>query len=1073
MNHVPTPNKPSKIHYLCPDFEAPSGGIRNLYWHVAQLRRCGLDAQIVHQKANFRLTWHGIDVPTTSLEDNPTLDTNDILVFTEVMLPLMQQMADIPVYKVVLAMSWSPEYYKIDPGDTWKHYGIQAVLTPSVIIADYIRWRMNLPATVIPDWVNPQLYYCDRTINPPYPQSSTSQSPTITYTRRKSHDAVILRSAFEHRSEYQAKFRWQELGTLPEADYAQCLRSSAIYLPPSAREGFNISVLEAMACGCLVVGYHGVGGDEYMVGAGDNQNCILVPNGHLPQYGTTLVRVLRQWSTNPDVFAPILTNAIATAQTYQDRDRQAQQLAEFFTAASNTINTIDRQATQDPTQSPALPLIQQAAQHKQTGNLQDALTCYREALATDPTLPELWFNYGNLLCRLNHTRDAEAAYRQAIHLRDNFYQAHLNLANLLRDIDNPEAAITEYRIAIQQQPDCVLAHRNLTGVLIKLGRSQEAHTLFATWSQLEPDNPVPWNGQGIALDAQGHPERALHCFQQALTLDPDATDTLNNLGTILSRLKRPHDALPHLQRAISLNSSTPNPSTPNSSTPNPNTHSPHITTTLVNLVDTLLKLGRVSEAIDQAEQVLQHHPNSATAALMRGFALGQQARHAEAIDCFDRSHIAQPTDPKAICNALFSMLYRDDLSDTQLFADTRQWAQRLPVPSHAYTHWQGSITPQRPLKIGYLSGDLRSHPVAFFLEPILNHHNTDLVHITCYDTAEIEDATTQRLKQAADRWRKCVSMSDDDLARTIHDDAIDILVDLSGHTSGNRVAVFQRKPAPIQMLYIGYPGTTGIDEMDYIISDALVSPPKFDALYSERVLQVDGSFWCFRPHDFAPAPNPLPAIHNGFITFGSFNNTPKLSPSTLKLWASVLAAVPNSRLKLKALALGDAPTCQHFRQPFIDAGIAPDRILFEGPTLTIETFFEAYHTIDIALDPTPYNGGTTTCETLWMGVPVVTLRGDRFCSRMSHSFLSHVGLSHCSAANPEEYIAIATQLASDIESLQQLRQTLRARMAQSPICDGALAARSLESAYRQAWLNHCQSISSNQPTSNQPITAGQ
>lgn len=676
-------------------------------------------------------------------------------------------------------------------------------------------------------------------------------------------------------------------------------------------------------------------------------------------------------------------------------------------------------------------LAQQASQLKASGQLAAAQTIYQQAIALDDTLPELWFNYGNLLQRLGEQAEGEQAFQRAIALNADFFQAHLNLANALRDRGDYSGAIAHYQQVISLQPGFALAYRNLGQLLIKLQRPQQALQVFASWCRLAPENPTPLNGLGVALQSQGKHDRALAVFQKALSLDPNRFDSLNNLGTLLRMIKRPHEALPYLHKAVEQD--------------------PSSDTALSNLVHTLLGLGRVSEALTKTQQILEQHPQSASGHLMRGFALVQQAQIVPALESFEQVWTIDASASVAVSNALFTLLYRDDISGEDFVAERKKWVARLPQLKQRYQQWLGSREPERRLKVGYVSGDLRSHPVAFFLEPVLAHHNAEQVEVYCYDVAGVEDATTARFKRYAHHWRHCVGLSDAACAAQIYTDEIDILVDLSGHTAGNRAGVFMQKPAPLQMMYIGYPGSTGMAVMDYIISDRAVSPATAESLYSEKILPVDGSFWCFKPHDFAPLPSVPPVVSNGYLTLGSFNHATKLSPSTIRLWAQVLLAIPTARLKLKALALGDEATCEYFKQQFSQAGIAPERMVFEGPTMKLADFFEAYNTIDIALDPTPYNGGTTTCEALWMGVPVVTLRGERFCSRMSHSLLNHVGLGELSAANETDYVEKVCAIAADVERLITIRKTLRDRMAKSPICQGQAASQSLEQAYRQAW----------------------
>ncbi|ELS04100.1 putative O-linked N-acetylglucosamine transferase, SPINDLY family [Xenococcus sp. PCC 7305] len=1008
-----------KIYYFCPDYQLPSGGTRTLYWQVAQLRSSGLDAWIVHQKSEFSLTWHDIRVPITSLEDNPHLKPSDILVFPEVMLPTMQQMASIAARKVVVALNWAPAYLNLEATDSWANYGIQAALFRSPIIANYVKWRMNLPVAVVPTHIDSGLYY----------YKPAAKKPLIAYMTRKAKDAAIVHRVLEQRGGLFANFTWQALRDSSQAEYASCLRQATFYIPPSAQEGENISVLEAMACGCIVVGYHGIGGKDFMIREGQKQNCVLVENGNLPELGLTMEKTLRDWTANPESFARIIQNAIATGQKAQDTQQEAQALAKFFRNLPSISSAIA--INSDKNHNAALSLIEQARKLKQAGQLEQARTCYQEALGINDTIPEAWYNYGNLLSQLALKTEAAQAYKKALELQNNFFQAHLNLANCLRDSDLIEEAIVHYRQVINIKPNFTLAYRNLTQVLVNLNRSVEVIEICQAWLAIEPHNLFALNALGISWQSQGKYQPALSCFQQAVKNAPNSADSLNNLGTLLRMLKRPQEALPYLRRSIELN--------------------PDNDITQSNFLYALLNLGKVSEAIAQADDLLQRNANLAGIRLMQGFALTYQARISEAIASYDMSWQLDPAKTAPISNALFSMLYRDDLSPTELVQERSKWVNRLPTPPIKYEQWQSDPNPHRPLKIGYLSGDLRTHPVAFFLEPILVNHNAREVTSFCYDTGGIEDQTTTRLQNYSDRWINCAGWDDLRLAEQIHNDAIDILVDLSGHTSGNRTQVLRCQPAPIQMIYIGYPESSGLAEIDYIIADQYVAPADLDYLYTEKILHVAGSFWCFLPQDFLPEPQQLPALKNGYLTFGSFNNSSKISPTTIRLWSQVLKAVPNSRLLLKALALEDKGTCEYFRGQFVAQGIDGTRVILEKPTLKIENFFESYHKIDIALDPFPYNGGTTTCQALWMGVPVISLRGQQFCSRMSHSFLTNLGLPELSVATEADYIAIAVELAQDLTKLSQMRANLRSMMKKSPIMNGTLAAEELEKAYRRAW----------------------
>lgn len=401
----------------------------------------------------------------------------------------------------------------------------------------------------------------------------------------------------------------------------------------------------------------------------------------------------------------------------------------------------------------------------------------------------------------------------------------------------------------------------------------------------------------------------------------------------------------------------------------------------------------------------------------------------------------------------FEQAYREALSWQQAGDFPRAIARLEALP--ARRRWPNPPEPERRLRIGYLSPDLRYHPVASFLAPILAHHDPDQVETIAYADHPAEDAMTARLRARAAQWRHCHGWSDRRLAEQIAADGIDILVDLAGHTAGNRMPLLKAKPAPLQVLYIGYPCTSGLAAMDYLISDHWVSPPEQDFLYTEAVCRQPDSFWCFEPPAQAPPVGPLPLLGNGDVTFGSFNNLSKLSPATVALWARVLQAVPAARLVLQALAFADAPTREQVRERFAAHGIAPERLDIREPILAFERFLAGYGEIDIALDPLPFNGGTTTCQALWMGVPVITLPGQHFHSRMGLSLLRQLDLAELVADSAQSYVDIAAALAADHQRLEGLRRTLRGRMQASPLCDGPGAARALENTFRSIWRAWC------------------
>jgi predicted O-linked N-acetylglucosamine transferase (SPINDLY family) len=403
-------------------------------------------------------------------------------------------------------------------------------------------------------------------------------------------------------------------------------------------------------------------------------------------------------------------------------------------------------------------------------------------------------------------------------------------------------------------------------------------------------------------------------------------------------------------------------------------------------------------------------------------------------------------------SSLIMALHSSDRIDPEeIAADIREWGTRFSLK-----HPASVMTAERPgadrpehLRVGFVSADLRTHSVAHFFEPILSARDRGAFTHVLYNNSHIQDAVTQRLRSYADEWRDVWQLNDDGLIEMIRADRIDILVDLSGHTASNRLAVFARRAAPVQISYLGYPSSTGLATMDFRITDAVTDPPvPADAWHTERLLRMPDSQWCFRPFGTPAAPGPLPARKAGFVTFGSFNNLTKASDTLLTCWVQILVELPTSHLRLTRVR--SAQRMDEIIALFARSGVAPERI--EGmPFANDPPYGQQFEGVDIALDSFPYNGVTTTCETLYFGVPVVSLYGRNGVSRSGLSLLGGLGLGELAASTPERYVEIAVALASDLSRLEQLRASLRARFERSPLCDEKRFAVKFEELLHTAW----------------------
>ena len=462
--------------------------------------------------------------------------------------------------------------------------------------------------------------------------------------------------------------------------------------------------------------------------------------------------------------------------------------------------------------------------------------------------------------------------------------------------------------------------------------------------------------------------------------------------------------------------------------------------------------GKHEAAVAACRVALRINPDDATAHCNLGAALAGQGKLREAVAAFGEALRLKQDYAEAGSALLFCLNYDERCSNAELFEAHRAWDQRHGRTAPWPATYANDRATQRRLKVGYLSPDFREHSVAFFLEPLLKHHHRKEFELFCYAEVDRPDAVTERFKGFADHWLVTVGMSDAALAERIRHDSIDILVDSAGHTAKNRLPVFTRKPSPVQVTWLGYPNTTGLAAIDYRLVDAVTDPEgEADAFASETLVRLANCFLCYgRPND-ATVPAPPPCRTAGTVTFGSFNNATKLSAATLDVWATLLAQLPDARLLLKGRSFADSAFRAAFLQALTQRGVSADRVELLPWLPNRAAHLALYDRIDIALDPFPYNGATTTCEALWMGVPVVTLRGDRHAGRVGASLLTQVQLPDLIAGTLAEYVEIAAALAHNPARLSDLRSSLRSRVAASPLCDAPAFARNVESAYRAMW----------------------
>jgi protein O-GlcNAc transferase len=670
---------------------------------------------------------------------------------------------------------------------------------------------------------------------------------------------------------------------------------------------------------------------------------------------------------------------------------------------------------------------------KERGELNEAIASYRRALAIKPDYVEAHSNLGNALRDAGKLDEATQSYRRAIALRADFADAHSNLGNALADCNELDSALESYHRALALNPGFVDAHRNLGDALRKLGRLDDAAASYARALALNPDFAEAHNNLGVTLKGRGKLPEAIASFRRALAIKPSYLEAHNNLGNAFRDEGRLDEALACYRQALAIK--------------------PDYVEAFNNLGMALGDKAQFDDAIESFAGALALKPDFAEAHNNLANVLKHQGRLEEALESYQRVVALRPDFADAHSNLLLTQHYSDRISGAELFAAARGYGDRF-ASRPAEASFSNDRSPGRRLRIGYVSGDFQQHPVGFLLACVLEAHDDAGFEIFCYANSANVDNVTRRLKRSADHWRDIVGLSDDDCAAMIRRDRIDLLIDLSGHTAKNRLPMFALRPAPVQASWLGYFGTTGLPAMDYCLMDNAAAPPGDERWFSEAIVRLPYGRFCYAPPAYAPDPVDPPALRRGYVTFGSFNNVSKIGAGVVKLWADVLHAVPGSRLLLKWKSFDNERVRQSFSGAFRAAGVALERLELRGFS-PHAAMLAQYGDIDVALDPFPFGGGLTSCEALWMGIPVATLPGDRPASRQTVGFLDLLGLGGCAARSPAEYVRCAADLAADPDRLTMLRHSLRARMTKSPLCDGALFTPTLEAAFREMWRLWC------------------
>jgi predicted O-linked N-acetylglucosamine transferase (SPINDLY family) len=671
----------------------------------------------------------------------------------------------------------------------------------------------------------------------------------------------------------------------------------------------------------------------------------------------------------------------------------------------------------------------QAAQQR----MQDAEATLRQALAHVPESVDALIGLGEVLQAQGKLAEVEASFRHALELRPDLVELQNNLANLLKSMGRTDEAEARYKLALQMKPDFAIAHNNLGTVYRAQGRLDEALACFRRAIELSPDYFDPHNNLGLLLQDVGKAVEAEASCRRALQLRPDSEDAHFNLSLALQNLGRLHEAEQHYRSALELK--------------------PGYAEAHVNLGNILKDSGRLEEAQANYRRALELKPDLAMAYNNLANTYKVLGRLDETVAYLRKALELKPDYSETHSNLVFILDLMEGVTVAEQQAERRRWNEMhgrkfaTTVKPHS-----NDPDPRRKLRVGFVSADFRRHSAYYTFSPILLNLDRKAFDVICYSGVKLEDDATVRLREAVSEWSIVTALSDDVLAEKIRDDRIDILVDLSGHSAGNRLPVFARKPAPVQVAAWGAT-STGLEAMDYYFADAVTVPKEERGLYAEQVVDLP-CILCYQPPDYLPDVSPLPALSKPF-TFGCINRVEKITNDVIALWGRIFGALPKAHLLLKDRTCDSISVRNGILQRLAAVGIASDQVHILGHTPHLD-HLKVLQGVDVGLDPFPQGGGVSTAEALWMGVPVVSLLGPTVPSRATPSILTGAGLPGWVAHSEEEYLKIAVHAASDLQSLARMRMGLRARMAKSPLCDVRAYTKATEAAFRSIWRRWCE-----------------
>ena len=666
-----------------------------------------------------------------------------------------------------------------------------------------------------------------------------------------------------------------------------------------------------------------------------------------------------------------------------------------------------------------------------------ALVAIAPAISKAPKEPALWGIQGTAYRLAKKFDEARLSYEVAIKLDPRHIVAINNLGELDLACGFPDDALTRINQAIAIDPSYMDARVNQLAVLIELGRYAEAKAAAESLIATHPLRPEPYGSLGNIYVSAGQIREAVKLYRKALELRPDYAEAHFNLAILLGEPEDQKSAIGYLESQIAQNGDACG--------------------RLSLLAAAYKAAGRIDESVAMCNRVIQRQPDNVSALVTLAACICDGGAAVTALRLFERVVAIDESQFALASTAIFTLNYIGDISRIEIFQKHVAWAARYEKPLRSGpTFDEHNQQPDRKLRIGYVSGDFSSHPVGFLLRDILVNHDKEEFEVYCFAIQMRSDEVSVNVQAAAHLWVDALLLSVDELAASIRNSKIDVLIDLSGHTALHRLLSFALRPAPVQATWLGYFHSTGMTSIDYFITDPYTSPGTSGQLFSEIPVHLPHTRFCFGAPVYAPEVAETNVLARGAVTFGSFNRLAKLDESVLDAWCLILQALPDCRLLVKAAVLSEASVCNQLSERFARRGIEANRLVLRTVSPHRE-MLEEYGEVDIALDTFPFNGGMTTLEALWMGVPVVTIAGDTVVSRQSFSALANIGLAdELAFPDVDAYVAGAIALAQNPKRLAELRHELRPRMEASPLRQSKQFTKDLEALYRRMWVAWCE-----------------